>query len=240
MVKPPRRILIIDDDVELVTLLVDYFTLEGLQTTPAYNGPDGLAALKHGSFDLVVLDVMMPGMSGVDVLREIRSSSQIPVLMLTARGDPVDRILGLELGADDYVPKPCPPRELVARITAILRRSAHAESMIAPIHVGPVTINPSKRRVTCGDQPIELTSTEFSLFEMLARNIGSPVPKEDIYPKVLGRPMGPFDRAIDVHVSSIRHKLARAVGKALAIDSIRGVGYQLVVLSDTTLHPEQN
>ena len=183
MVKPPRRILIIDDDVELVTLLVDYFTLEGLQTTPAYNGPDGLAALKHGSFDLVVLDVMMPGMSGVDVLREIRSSSQIPVLMLTARGDPVDRILGLELGADDYVPKPCPPRELVARITAILRRSAHAESMIAPIHVGPVTINPSKRRVTCGDQPIELTSTEFSLFEMLARNIGSPVPKEDIYPE---------------------------------------------------------
>ena len=112
--------------------------------------------------------------------------------------------------------------------------------MIAPIHVGPVTINPSKRRVTCGDQPIELTSTEFSLFEMLARNIGSPVPKEDIYPKVLGRPMGPFDRAIDVHVSSIRHKLARAVGKALAIDSIRGVGYQLVVLSDTPLHPEQN
>ena len=110
MVKPPRRILIIDDDVELVTLLVDYFTLEGLQTTPAYNGPDGLAALKHGSFDLVVLDVMMPGMSGVDVLREIRSSSQIPVLMLTARGDAIDRILGLELGADDYVPKPCPPR----------------------------------------------------------------------------------------------------------------------------------
>lgn len=240
MHKSPRRILIIDDDVDLVTLLVDYFTLEGLQTTPAYNGPEGLAQLKHGTFDLVVLDVMMPGMSGIDVLREIRATSQIPVLMLTARGDPVDRILRLELGADDYVPKPCPPRELVARIGAILRRSAHAEAMIAPLKVGPVTIDPSKRRVSCGDRPIDLTSTEFSLFDMLARSVGKPVAKEDIYPKVLGRAMGPFDRAIDVHVSSIRHKLARAVGKALAIDSIRGVGYQLVILSQTPLPPEEN
>lgn len=232
MFSQPRRILIIDDDVELVTLLVDYFSLEGFQTTPAHNGPDGLAALESDSFDLVVLDVMMPGMSGVDVLRAIRAKSQIPVLMLTARGDPIDRIVGLELGADDYVPKPCPPRELIARIKAILRRSAHAEQTTAPITVGPITISPSERSAAVEGARIDFTSTEYSLFELLARHVGQAVKKEDIYPKVLGRPLGPYDRAIDVHVSSIRHKLLKVVGKAVAIESVRGVGYQLVTRAD--------
>lgn len=229
MLKNQRRILIIDDDVELVTLLVDYLTLEGFETSPAHSGPEGLDMLARKSYDLVVLDVMMPGMSGVDVLRKIRQSSQIPVLMLTARGDPVDRIVGLELGADDYVQKPCPPRELVARINAILRRSANVRMLSSPIEVGPVTIDPAQRIVRAGNAVIGLTGTEFSLFELLARNVGSPVPKEEIYPKVLGRPMGPFDRAIDVHISAIRHKLADVIGGRLLIQSIRGVGYQLVV-----------
>lgn len=229
MFKTPRRILIIDDDVDLVTLLVDYLTLEGFQTTPAHSGPEGLEQAARGNFDLIVLDVMMPGMNGVEVLKRLREKSEIPVLMLTAKGDPVDRIVGLELGADDYVQKPCPPRELVARINAILRRTSSSRAVASPITVGPITVNPTQRSVTTDNAAIELTSTEFSLFELLARNVGKPVSKEEIYPKVLGRPMGPYDRAIDVHVSSIRHKLIAVIGKQLAIESIRGVGYQLVV-----------
>lgn len=232
MLQTTRKILLVDDDVELVTLLVDYLALEGFEAEAAHNGPDGLKALERGEFDLVVLDVMMPGMNGVEVLKAIRAESSIPVLMLTARGDPIDRIVGLELGADDYVPKPCPPRELVARINAILRRTHQADSTIAPMKAGPLVINPTARTVTSEAGPVELTTTEFSLLEVLARQIGKPVPKEEIYPKVLGRPMGPYDRAIDVHVSSIRHKLLAVIGRSLTIDSIRGVGYQLVVHSD--------
>lgn len=232
MLKNPRRLLIIDDDVDFVTLLVDYFTLEGFDTVPAHNGPEGLAHLAREPFDLVVLDVMMPGMSGVEVLKKMREKSHIPVLMLTARGDPVDRIVGLELGADDYVQKPCPPRELVARINAILRRSATAWAAAAPVIVGPVTIDPAQRSMNSAAGPIALTGTEFSLFELLARHAGTPVPKEEIYPKVLGRPMGPYDRAIDVHVSAIRHKVSAVIGKKIAIESIRGVGYQLVIHPD--------
>ncbi|MDO5530682.1 response regulator transcription factor [Sutterella sp.] len=231
MYKTPRRILIIDDDVELVTLLVDYFTLEGFQTTPAHNGAAGLSLAETEHFDLVVLDVMMPGMNGVDVLKRLREHSQIPVLMLTARGDPVDRIVGLELGADDYVQKPCPPRELVARINAILRRASSMRTVTAPIEVGPLKVDSSLRSVSAFGREIELTSTEFSLLELLARHAGSPVSKEEIYPKVLGRQMGPYDRAIDVHVSSIRHKIVPVVGQQVQIESIRGVGYQLIVRS---------
>ena len=162
MLKNPRRLLIIDDDVDFVTLLVDYFTLEGFDTVPAHNGPEGLAHLAREPFDLVVLDVMMPGMSGVEVLKKMREKSHIPVLMLTARDDPVDRIVGLELGADDYVQKLCPPRELVARINAILRRSATAWAAAAPVIVGPVTIDPAQRSVNSAAGPIALTGTEFS------------------------------------------------------------------------------
>ncbi|WP_419599012.1 winged helix-turn-helix domain-containing protein, partial [Sutterella wadsworthensis] len=168
----------------------------------------------------------------VEVLKKMREKSHIPVLMLTARGDPVDRIVGLELGADDYVQKPCPPRELVARINAILRRSATAWAAAAPVIVGPVTIDPAQRSVNSAAGPIALTGTEFPLFELLARHAGTPVPKEEIYPKVLGRPMGPYDRAIDVHVSAIRHKVSAVIGKKIAIESIRGVGYQLVIHPD--------
>ncbi len=229
MLETTRRILLVDDDVELVTLLVDYLTLEGFEAEAAHDGPEALERIRHEDFDLVVLDVMMPGMNGMEVLKTIRNSSTVPVLMLTARGDPVDRILGLELGADDYVPKPCPPRELVARIHAILRRTRQNDVLRSILTAGPVLINPATRSVTTREgRPIDLTSTEFSLFEILVRRIGRPVPKDEIYPKVLGRAMGPYDRAIDVHVSSIRHKLAASVGRALTIESIRGIGYQLV------------
>lgn len=225
----PAKILIIDDDVELVTLLVDYLTLEGFDVTPANDGPTGLSLLAKTDFDLVVLDVMMPGMSGTQVLMKIRETSHTPVLMLTARGDSVDRILGLELGADDYVPKPCPPRELVARMRAILRRSKSAEFGHGPLVVGALSIDMAQRVVTLNGTVVTLTGTELSLLEMLARQAGQPVSKADIYPRVLGRPMGRYDRAIDVHISSIRHKLAEINPDALSIESIRGVGYQLVV-----------
>ena len=149
----PSKILIIDDDVELVTLLVDYFTLEGFEATPAHSGTEGLQALENKEFDLIILDVMMPGISGVETLQRIREKWRTPVLMLTARGDPVDRILGLELGADDYVPKPCSPRELVARIRAILRRVAGNENNRGPVQVGKLQIDLSQRRARARNCP---------------------------------------------------------------------------------------
>ncbi len=230
MYSRPAKILIIDDDVELVTLLVDYFTLEGFEASPAHTGTEGLEILEHKQFDLIILDVMMPGISGVQTLQRIREKWRTPVLMLTARGDPVDRILGLELGADDYVPKPCSPRELVARIRAILRRSAGGENSRGPVQLGELVIDMAQRRATYKDKPIPLTGTELSLLEMLARSAGEPVAKADIYPRILGRPMGRYDRAIDVHISAIRHKLAQEGVSDIAIESVRGVGYQLVRL----------
>lgn len=230
MYSRPAKILIIDDDVELVTLLVDYFTLEGFEASPAHTGTEGLEILEHKQFDLIILDVMMPGISGVQTLQRIREKWRTPVLMLTARGDPVDRILGLDLGADDYVPKPCSPRELVARIRAILRRSAGGENSRGPVQLGELVIDMAQRRATYKDKPIPLTGTELSLLEMLARSAGEPVAKADIYPRILGRPMGRYDRAIDVHISAIRHKLAQEGVSDIAIESVRGVGYQLVRL----------
>lgn len=230
MYSRPAKILIIDDDVELVTLLVDYFTLEGFEASPAHTGTEGLEILEHKQFDLIILDVMMPGISGVQTLQRIREKWRTPVLMLTARGDPVDRILGLELGADDYVPKPCSPRELVAHIRAILRRSAGGENSRGPVQLGELVIDMAQRRATYKDKPIPLTGTELSLLEMLARSAGEPVAKADIYPRILGRPMGRYDRAIDVHISAIRHKLAQEGVSDIAIESVRGVGYQLVRL----------
>lgn len=224
----PQKILIIDDDVELATLLIDYLSLEGFEAKSAQNGLDGLTMLANDDFDLIVLDVMMPGMSGTETLTKIREKYKTPVLMLTARGDPVDRILGLELGADDYVPKPCTPRELVARMRAILRRTSANDNSSGPVQVGKLSIDLSQRRVTYDGQPIAFTGTELALIEMLARHAGDPVAKADIYPRILGRPLGRYDRAIDVHISSIRHKLAEFAHDDILIESVRGVGYQLV------------
>ncbi|MDR3897842.1 MAG: response regulator transcription factor [Duodenibacillus sp.] len=224
----PQKILIIDDDVELATLLIDYLSLEGFEAKSAQNGLDGLTMLANDDFDLIVLDVMMPGMSGTETLTKIREKYKTPVLMLTARGDPVDRILGLELGADDYVPKPCTPRELVARMRAILRRTSANDNSSGPVQVGKLSIDLSQRRVTYDGQPIAFTGTELALIEMLARHAGEPVAKADIYPRILGRPLGRYDRAIDVHISSIRHKLAEFAHDDILIESVRGVGYQLV------------
>jgi DNA-binding response OmpR family regulator len=222
------RILLVDDDTELASMLSEYLTVEGFETVCAHTGERGIEQAAHQAFDAIVLDVMLPGVNGIEVLRRLRERSPVPVLMLTARGDHVDRIVGLELGADDYVPKPCPPRELVARLRAILRRTRGGDQPGGLLSAGVLALWPARRRVTCNGAPLSLTSTEFNLLEVLLRDAGRVVSKQDLYSKGLGRPMGRFERSIDVHISSIRHKLADAAGDRLRIESVRGVGYQLV------------
>lgn len=212
-------------------MLTEYLKQEGFDTVALYDGESGQQEAVTGNYDLVVLDVMLPGMKGIEVLNRIRLESQIPVLMLTAKGDDVDRIVGLESGADDYVPKPCTPRELVARIRAILRRFEQANM---PRHssdtfvVGPLAIWPGQRKAEWQGHPLDLTSTEFNLLEVLAAHAGLTVSKKELSEKGLGRPLARFDRSIDVHVSSIRQKLGILPDGSSYILTVRGVGYMLV------------
>jgi two-component system OmpR family response regulator/two-component system response regulator CpxR len=226
----PARILLVDDDLELAGMLRDYLVRDGFEVLAVPDGESGVAEALSGNFALVVLDVMMPGIGGIEALRRIRAASTVPVLMLTARGDDLDRIVGLELGADDYVPKPCLPRELAARLRAILRRSQPAgePAAQAPLVVGPLKLMPAQRRVDWEGAPIELTSTEFNLLEVLARNAGRPVSKADLSAQALGRPLARFDRSIDVHLSSIRHKLGLLPGGRSCIQTVYRQGYQLI------------
>lgn len=227
------RVLLIDDDTALSALLGEYLEQEGFAVAFAADGQGGAAAALSGAHDMVVLDVMLPGLNGVEVLRQIRQRSRIPVLMLTARGDDIDRILGLELGADDYVPKPCSPRELTARLRAILRRLQPDETSGAVaasklIVAGLLSMNPGERTATWRGLPLELTSTEFSLLAELARNAGRVVGKQALSEQALGRPLTRFDRNIDVHISSIRQKLVHPNPAKTMILTVRGVGYQLL------------
>ncbi|MGB4913189.1 MAG: response regulator transcription factor [Candidatus Dechloromonas phosphoritropha] len=224
------RILLVDDDVELAGLLSDYLVRDGFAVETVPDGESGVSGALSGRFSVVVLDVMMPGIGGIEALRRIRAASTVPVLMLTARGDDLDRIVGLELGADDYVPKPCLPRELAARLRAILRRSRQGGEMIAqaPLEVGPLQIMPAQRRVTWDGEPIELTSTEFNLLEALARNAGRPVSKAELSEQALGRPLARFERSIDVHMSSIRQKLGHLDDGRSCIQTVYRQGYQLI------------
>jgi two-component system OmpR family response regulator len=218
------RVLLADDDEELSALLKEYLVREGFSVTVVR---DGEAAAKHavdGTFEIVVLDVMMPRADGVEALRRIRQSSRVPVIMLTARGDDIDRILGLELGADDYVPKPCTPRELVARLRAILRRVQGPYDPRGPLSVGGIVLIPEARRVQLKGRDLNLTSTEFNLLEVLMRHAGRPVTKKELAEQAVGRPLGRFDRSIDVHVSAIRQKLGAG---AAVIRTVRGIGYHL-------------
>jgi len=227
-----NQILVIDDDVELCDLLTDYLTPEGFQVEAVHDGERGAERALSGEHALVVLDVMLPGVSGFDVLRRIRAGSKVPVLMLTARGDDVDRIVGLEMGADDYLPKPFNPRELVARIRAIQRRveprrerELGSGKPAEKIVVGDVQLDPGARVVLQCGHPVELTSVEFSLLEVLLRASGQVVTREELAKEVLGRRLSPYDRSIDVHVSSLRRKLGHQLGDAERIKTVRGVGY---------------
>lgn len=230
-------VLLVDDDIELLELLRDYLTREGFSVTCAHDGSTGVAEALSGRHDIVALDVMMPGLSGLQALGQIRAMSTLPVIMLTARGDDADRIIGLELGADDYVPKPCTPRELTARLRAILKRTndtaTHDSSKSPrPIVAGRLTIWTTQRRAEFDGRPLELTSTEYSLLELLARHAGQPVSKSDLSEQALGRPLTRFDRSIDVHISSIRHKMGPTAslsdGRPL-IQTVIRKGYQLLI-----------
>lgn len=224
------RVLLVDDDVELVELLRDYLEREGFAVAVAHDGTTGVAAALSGSNDIVVLDVMMPGMSGIQALAQIRATSTVPVIMLTARGDDADRIAGLERGADDYVPKPCTPRELAARIRAILKRAgAAAMAPAQAIVVGMLSVWPAQRRAERAGKSLDLTSTEFNLVEVLARNAGHPVSKGELSQEALGRPLTRFDRSIDVHMASIRQKLGILSDGRSCIQTIIRKGYQLIV-----------
>jgi len=206
-------------------MLAEYLERDGFSVTAVHDGESGARLALAGGFDIVVLDVMMPRVDGVEALRRIRRASRIPVIMLTARGDDVDRIVGLELGADDYVTKPCTPRELAARLRAILRRVQPRAQDAAPLEAGGLTLSPQKRRVEWRGRSIELTSMEFNLLEVLMRNAGRIVSKKELCEQALGRPLARFDRSVDVHLSSIRHKLGEA---AALIRTVRGMGYHLV------------
>ena len=222
-----ERILVVDDDVELCGLVEEYLGAEGFSLNAAHDGETGLQQALSNEFALVVLDVMLPGINGFEVLRRIRSVSKTPVLLLTARGEDVDRIVGLEIGADDYLPKPFNPRELVARIRAILRRTKPAKADAVPevLTVGDVELDPATRTVLRAGQPVDLTSVEFNLLEVLLREAGRVVTRERLVNAVLSRKFMPFDRSIDMHVSKVRKKLGDTDDGTDHIKTVRGVGY---------------
>jgi two-component system response regulator CpxR len=225
------RVLIVDDDVELCRLLAERLGTEGFVIEAVHDGPRGLECALSGDYSLVVLDLMLPGLTGLDLLRRLRAHSPVPVLILTARGEDVERILGLEIGADDYMPKPFNPRELIARIRAILRRTARVVTSAGALVVGDLRLDPAAREAWLNDAKLDLTSVEFTLLEVLLREAGSVLTREHLTETVLGRKLGPFDRVIDVHISNVRRKLGPAQGGE-RIKAVRGSGYLFVARSE--------
>ena len=227
-----NRILIIDDDEELTELVSEYLSAEGFEIEAVHSGNDGLTRAKDGNYDLAILDVMLPGMNGFEVLKKLRESSTLPVLMLTARGDDDERIIGLEIGADDYLPKPFNPRELLARLRAILRRvegSVH-EGLPERIVVDDVELISAARAVSVGGKPVTLTSLEFDLLAALLNEAGKTVRKEDLSEKVLERKLSPYDRSLDMHISNLRKKLSLRADGTERIKTIRSAGYVYTVV----------
>ena len=214
-------LLIIDDDAELCALLTEFLAREGFSVVSEHDGAKGLELALAGNFALVVLDLMLPSIDGFALLKQLRAESRVPVLMLTARGEDVDRIVGLELGADDYLAKPFNPRELVARIRAILRRAQSPSK--GRLEINGVTIDPGSRDVTCDGQEIEMTTLEFDILEVLMRAAGRVVSRDALMESMYNRKATPFDRSIDMHVSHLRRKLE---SERTLIKTVRGVGYQ--------------
>jgi two-component system response regulator CpxR len=217
-------------------MLIEYLGRFGFRVTAVHRGDTGLAAAQEKNYALVLLDVMLPGLDGFEVLRRIRASSQVNVLLLTARGDDVDRIVGLEIGADDYLPKPFNPRELLARMRAILRRTASSPKLDQTVvRADGLELNRAARSVQLNGTRVDLTDVEFALLEVLMRSPGKVVSREEMSEAVLGRKFHPFDRALDMHVSRLRRKLADSGGSEEQVKTIRGSGYQLAVNLDTAV-----
>jgi two-component system response regulator CpxR len=214
-------LLIIDDDAELCALLTEFLAREGFSVVSEHDGARGLELALNGAYALVVLDLMLPSLDGFAVMKQLRAQSRVPVLMLTARGEDVDRIVGLELGADDYLAKPFNPRELVARIRAILRRAQSPSK--GRVEINGVSIDPGSRSVTCDGQEIEMTTLEFDILEVLMRAAGRVVSRDALMESMYNRKATPFDRSIDMHVSHLRRKLE---SDRTLIKTVRGVGYQ--------------
>ena len=223
------RVLLIDDDAAFTAMMAEYLQGEDFEVERTSDPEAGLALALSGRFNAAGLDVMMPGLDGMELLRRLRRQSKLPVVMLTARGDSIDRVGGLELGADDYLPKPCYPRELVARLRAVLRRVQSDEPQaIEPTErkVGPLTISPARRETSIGDKPLDLTASEFDLLDLLSRRPGEVVSKDELSERALRRPREPYDRSVDVHISNLRQKLA-AAGGGPEIETVRAIGYRL-------------
>jgi len=238
-IKPVNRLLIVDDDHALVNLLKRFLEGEGFHVDAAYDHASGLSTALAGDHELIILDVMLPGGTGFELLKSLRQQSSVPVLLLTARGEAVDRILGLEIGADDYLAKPFDPRELVARVRAIFRRTRETAAASSRadhdevLTVGEISMSLATRTVTCSNNPIDLTSVEFNVLELLLRHAGSVVTREQIAEVALGRPLNAFDRSVDVHVSRLRKKLSGCPNTSEElIRPIRGVGYFLAAAVD--------
>ncbi len=233
-----ERVLVVDDDVELCELVAEYLEPEGFSVDVADDGLAGVERALGDTYAIIVLDVMLPGINGFEVLRRIRAKSRTPVLMLTARGADVDRIVGLELGADDYLPKPFNPRELVARIQAILRRTQSPSPHPSPsasseiFTVGDVRLNTGARTVQRSGEPVELTAAEFDMLAVMLAKAGRVVSREELAEAALGRPLAPLDRSVDMHVSSLRRKLGSEVDGIERIKTVRGTGYVYAVISD--------
>lgn len=216
-------LLLVDDDVELCGMMGEFFAQEGHQLECIYNGREGLAAALNGSYDLVILDVMLPILDGFEVLQRLRRRKDLPVIMLTARVQQQDRIRGLDAGADDYLPKPFDPDELLARVRAVLRRSESlARAEAEEIVIGNIRVNPTTREAWLNDQLVDLTAAEFDLLEMLMRSVGRVVSRDEITAALFEREATPYDRFLDVHISHLRKKLEGGRG---LIRTVRGVGY---------------
>ena len=219
------NILIVDDDIELCAMLAEYLETEGFHVDQVHDGRAGADKGVDTKYEAIILDVMMPEMDGFSVLRELRQHVATPVLMLTAKGEDIDRIVGLEMGADDYLPKPCNPRELIARLKAILRRTQYAPQVKSAITVGELEVQPAARQATFKSEVLTLTSSEYNLLEVLAQNAGSVVDKETLSEEALGKKLTAYDRSIDMHMSKLRQKLGDDSQKL--IQTVRGIGYQL-------------
>lgn len=234
------KILLVDDDIELTELLAELLSLEGFETHVVHNGQEALDELEQNPYDLILLDVMMPVLSGIETLKQVRQKYTLPVLMLSARDDEIDRVLGLELGADDYLPKPFNDRELVARIKAILRRTANLKENAVDgishspddeskfLHFGGVELHPGRQQAIFDGKDLDLTGTEFALLQILMRHPGQILSRELLSLEILGKRLTPYDRAIDMHISNLRKKLPERNDNLPWFKTLRGRGYLLV------------
>jgi DNA-binding response OmpR family regulator len=222
-----RTILVVDDDDRLRELVAEYLKSRGFGVVTAADGEDGLARVKSGGIDIVVLDVMLPGKDGFEICRELRAFSRVPVIMLTARGDETDRIVGLELGADDYMPKPFNPRELLARIQAVLRRVEQPQDKGSTLNAGPIAVDQDRRVALLDGAQLDLTTTEFEILRTLVANAGRVIPRERLMELARGEEFASFDRSVDVHVSHIRKKLNDDPKNPRFLKTVRGIGYTI-------------